>query len=116
MDGTAEMTLYQDIRRARSAILLAGLIAFSALPFREAVADGFQNPPADMVAPIGWYYYGGLETGGRFVFDRPPSGFARTFASSNGDCVVGGASVVTTCFATASQTQSLAKFEEYGNI
>jgi MtrB/PioB family decaheme-associated outer membrane protein len=64
-----------------------------------------------------WYYYGALETGGRFVIDRPPSGFGTTSASSNGLCPVPTVTgVATTCFLTPAQTQSRAKFEEYGDV
>ena len=50
--------------------------------------------------PVLTYFHGGFEAGGRFV-DRPPSGFGR---APNGD------------FLTPSQTQSRAKFEEYGEV
>ena len=52
------------------------------------------------VPPVLTYFHGGFEAGGRFV-DRPPSGFGR---APNGD------------FLTPSQTQSRAKFEEYGEV
>ena len=122
--------------RARTAILIAGTLALANASTSEAFAADAGAPwagPADSMAawtpgiptkaaastlpvPPDWYYFGGLEAGWRTVFDRPPSGFGTTSASSGGTCAVGGASVVTTCFLTASQTQSRAKFEEYGNI
>ena len=118
------MTLHQNMRGARDALLLVGTIALATVPFSEALAAEWDIPPQTAPAPTDsvlliakeWYYYGGLEAGSRVVFDRPPSGFGTTLASSGGNCSVGDTSVVTTCFLTASQTESRAKFEEYGRI
>ena len=52
-------------------------------------------------AETGWYYYGGLEAGARFYIDRPGSGFGRNADGS---------------FLLPTQTQSRAKFEEYGKL
>jgi MtrB/PioB family decaheme-associated outer membrane protein len=113
------MRLYRNGRGARKAILLGGTIALWSVSLSQTFAADI---PAQ-IAPAApswfypeWYFHGGLEAGARFVFDRPPSGFGYTPMSAGGDCTVGGASVVTTCFLTASQTQSRAKFEEYGKV
>jgi MtrB/PioB family decaheme-associated outer membrane protein len=93
----------------RIAGVAAGAIAFAA--FSQAFAADTDIPVKGPVPPPAsdWYFYGGLETGGRFVVDGPPSGFGTATP-----CIVGG--FPTTCFTTASQTQSRAKFEEYGNV
>ena len=103
------------------AIWFAGAIILAGIPFCEALAADAETPTAVLTSwyypyvSADWYFHGGFEAGGRHVFDRPPSGFGFTPASSGGDCVVG-VGAVTNCFLTASQTQSRAKFEEYGNI
>jgi MtrB/PioB family decaheme-associated outer membrane protein len=102
--------------QARPAIVLASTLVLTNVSFSAAFAadqDTAINPAPD---PVQWYFFGGLEAGGRSVFERPPSGFGTTPASSGGTCTVGGTSVITTCFLTTSQTQSRAKFEEYANI
>jgi MtrB/PioB family decaheme-associated outer membrane protein len=59
------------------------------------------SPRAD-VSPIeGWYYNGELEAGARVFIQRPPSGFGK---NSSGN------------FLLPTQTDSRAKFEEYGKI
>jgi MtrB/PioB family decaheme-associated outer membrane protein len=120
--------------KARSAILIAGTLALPDISLSEAFAADSDTPPASPIAawtppvstkappastlpvPPDWYFYGGLEAGLRALIDPPPSGFGTTSASSGGNCTVGGGSVITTCFLTASQTQSRAKFDEYGSI
>ena len=111
------MEFRSEILRARRAIELIGAIVVSPFAIGDASAADMKLPGSPMQQEaVGWYFDGGLETGGRYVFDRPPSGFGTTSASTGGLCAVGGGSAVTQCFLTASQTQSRAKFEEYGNI
>jgi MtrB/PioB family decaheme-associated outer membrane protein len=99
---------------ARRAILLAGSMLLAAAPLHSASAADVPIGATTVQEAVGWYYYGGLEAGGRFVFDRPPSGFGFTNASSGGACAVD--AIITKCFLTASQVDSRAKFEEYGKI
>ncbi len=87
---------------------------FAAAPLCPASAADLPIGVTTVQEAVGWYYYGGLEAGGRFVFDRPPSGFGFTNASSGTACAVD--ATITKCFLTASQTDSRAKFEEYGKI
>ncbi len=95
---------------------LAGAVMVAGIPTQDARAADVAAPGAAVESATEWYYFGGLEAGGRYVFDRPPSGFGTTPASAGGNCTVGGGGVITNCFLTASQTQSRAKFEEYGKI
>lgn len=110
------MILGLGMPKVRGAIVLASVSMLAGASIPVAFAADSDMPQKAGASLPDWYYYGALETGGRFVFDRPPSGFGTTSASSGGDCVVGGNSVVTTCFLTAAQTKSRAKFEEYGNV
>jgi MtrB/PioB family decaheme-associated outer membrane protein len=111
------MEFRRKVRGTRRANLLASTILAAMVVASSAWGADQEAPVFKAVPEIpGWYYYGGFEAGGRYVFDRPPSGFGFTPASSGGLCTVGGASVVTQCFLTASQTQSRAKFEEYGQV
>src|SRR5215207_4232228 len=86
------------ILSGRKSRLLAGLalamVAISAAHAADVAETVTPVPPALT------YFQGGFEAGGRFV-DRPPSGFGR---GPNGD------------FLTPPQTQSRAKFEEYGEV
>jgi MtrB/PioB family decaheme-associated outer membrane protein len=109
------MEFRSEVLKARRVVGLVGAILVTPVAISGAGAADLPVSPMLQEA-TGWYFYGGLETGGRYVFDRPPSGFGTTSASSGGLCAVGGGSAVTQCFLTASQTQSRAKFEEYGNI
>jgi hypothetical protein len=52
-------------------------------------------------AETGWYFYGGLEAGARFYIDRPGSGFGH---NADGSLML------------PTQTDSRAKFEEYGKL
>ncbi len=108
------MELQRGVLRARRAILLAGGMLVAAAPFCAALAADLPIAVKSVQEAVDWYYYGGLEAGGRFVFDRPPSGFGFTNASSGGACTVD--AIISKCFLTASQTDSRAKFEEYGRI
>jgi MtrB/PioB family decaheme-associated outer membrane protein len=111
------MEFHSEVLKARRAIELIGAILISPFAMPDASAADLKLPGSLLQQEaVGWYFDGGLESGGRYVFDRPPSGFGTTSASSGGLCAVGGGSAVTQCFQTASQTQSRAKFEEYGNI
>jgi hypothetical protein len=107
------MEFRSEILKARQVVWLVGAVLITPVAISNALAADLPVSPMLQEA-TGWYFYGGLEAGGRGVFDRPPSGYGTTSASSGGLCAVGGA--VTQCFLTASQTQSRAKFEEYGNI
>jgi len=93
------MEIRSEILKARRAILLASTIA--ALPISGALAA---DQPAPVAVPevVGWYFYGGLEAGGRFVIDRPPSGFGRAPPPDN--------------WLTPRTSESRAKFEEYGEV
>ena len=102
------MRIRKYVQIDRVAGLMAGAAALAA--FSQAFAADAEMPvKAVPYLASDWYYYGGLETGGRFVADRPPNGFG-----SATPCVVEG--FPTTCFTTASQTRSRAKFEEYGSV
>jgi MtrB/PioB family decaheme-associated outer membrane protein len=109
------MEFRSEILKARRVVGLIGAVMVAPVAISNALAADLPVSPMLQEA-TSWYFYGGLETGGRYVFDRPPSGYGTTSASSGGLCAVGGGSAVTQCFLTASQTQSRAKFEEYGNI
>lgn len=91
-----------EILEARRAILLASTVFIAIAPVagaRAADAPAVVAAPADVV---GWYFNGGLEAGGRFYLERPPSGFARD--------------PVTGQFLTMQQTKSIASFWRYGEI
>jgi len=111
------MELGTEIPKVRTACLLAGAILITALPASVALAADLPvKAPTIITDTAGWYFNGGLEAGGRYVFDRPGDGFGYTSASSGGLCNVGAGSAVSRCFLTASQTNSRAKFEEYGRV
>jgi len=55
---------------------------------------------------VGWYFYGGLEAGGRFYIDKPPTGFGRNV----------GTTPATSDFLTPKQTDSIASFWRFGRI
>jgi MtrB/PioB family decaheme-associated outer membrane protein len=107
--GVTQMEVRKQTLIARVAGAAAGAIALAA--FSQAFAADAETaakaPPPPPASD--WYFYGGLETGGRVVVNRPPSGFGTATP-----CIVGG--FPTTCFTTPSQTQSRAKFEEYGKV
>jgi MtrB/PioB family decaheme-associated outer membrane protein len=90
-----------EVLKTRAAILLTGAMAIvagsssgvwaaDAIPFLKA-------PPPEQ----GWYFNGEVEAGGRAFIQRPPSGFGYN-ASGN--------------FLLPTQTDSRAKFEEYGKV
>jgi MtrB/PioB family decaheme-associated outer membrane protein len=107
----------KGVLRGRRTLLLAGSMLVAAVPLSSALAADQDALVTKAVPEIaGWYYYGGLEAGGRFVVERPPSGFGYTNASSGGGCTLGGVPPQTKCFLTPSQTESRAKFEEYGAV
>jgi len=103
-----------QLRIAYCAGLVVGTMTFGMISPALAEDSNIWTKAAPQAAD--WYYYGAMETGGRFVIDRPPSGFGTTSASSNGLCPVPGTGVATSCFLTPAQTQSRAKFEEYGDV
>jgi MtrB/PioB family decaheme-associated outer membrane protein len=108
----------KGVLRGRRTILLAGSMLMAAGSFSGALAADQEPLIAKAATPeiADWYYFGGLEAGGRFVIQRPPSGFGYTSASSGGACTLGGVPPQTKCFLTPSQTESRAKFEEYGAV
>ena len=103
-----------QLRIAQCAGLIVGTMTLGMVSPALAADSNIWTKAAPQASD--WYYYGALETGGRFVIDRPPSGFGTTSASSNGLCPVPGTGVATTCFLTPAQTQSRAKLEEYGDV
>lgn len=99
------MTIRSEILGARRAILLASTVLMAAVPISGArAADVALPPPAADV--VGWYFFGGLEAGGRFYIDKPPSGFGRNT----------GTTPATSDFLTPPQTESIAKFWKFGEI
>jgi MtrB/PioB family decaheme-associated outer membrane protein len=128
------MGFRSDVLKARNKILLVGTIVVGTAAMSAAFAADMPLVAKSVPEAVGWYFYGGLEAGGRFVVDEPPSGFGYTHASGGNppNCVVGTTATgtiinpnpippgfpqtITKCFLTASQTQSRAKFEEYGRI
>jgi MtrB/PioB family decaheme-associated outer membrane protein len=101
MFGGSEMKSRSKGLKARTIFLLASAMAISAGPTTGVWAgdDGtiWNAPPADQ----GWYFHGGMDVGGRGYIERPGSGFGR---NSNGT------------FLLPKQTESIAKYEEYGKI
>lgn len=97
------MKLPSEILKSRRALLLASAMSIAALPTAGLAAD--QPAPVLKAAPaeiVSWYFYGGFEAGGRWVFDRPPTGFGRAPAPEN--------------WITSRTGDSRAKFQEYGEI
>jgi len=68
-----------------------------------AASAGDQGPVLKAPPPVeeGWYFNGEFEVGGRAFIQRPGSGFGR---NANGS------------FLLPTQTESIAKFEKYGEI
>jgi MtrB/PioB family decaheme-associated outer membrane protein len=71
----------------------------TALPLSEVRAA---DQAVAFIAPpdLGWYNYGGFEAGARYYLERPPSGYGRAAPPDN--------------WLTPKNTDSIAKFEEYG--
>jgi MtrB/PioB family decaheme-associated outer membrane protein len=92
------MKVRREVLKARTALLLAGVTATiaGASPAVRAADVSPISPP-----PEGWYFNGELEAGVRAFIQRPPSGFGY---NANGR------------FLLPTQTDSRAKFEEYGKI
>jgi MtrB/PioB family decaheme-associated outer membrane protein len=93
-----------EVLKKRRSILLVGTILIAGVPFSGAFAAEKTAPAVSAPVPEWptWYFYGGLEAGGRFFGERPPSGFGRTGPPAN--------------WLTPVTTQSRAKFEEYGQV
>ncbi len=91
-----------EVLKERRSILLLGTILIAAVPFSGAFAGEKAVPAAAVPEWPQWYFYGGFETGGRFFSNQPPSGFGRTGPPNN--------------WLTPLTTQSIAKFEEYGQV
>src|SRR5262245_49401683 len=93
-----------EVLKKRKSILLLGTVLFAGLPCSGAFAAEKAAPA--VAAPVPewptWYFYGGLEAGGRFYSNRPPTGFGRSGPPDN--------------WLTPLTTQSRAKFEEYGQV
>src|SRR6516225_6045090 len=91
-----------EVLKKRRSILLVGTILIAAVPFSGAFAA--EKPVAAAAVPEWpqWYFFGGLEAGDRFFGDRPGSGFGRTGPPDN--------------WLTPKNSQSRAKFEEYGEV
>lgn len=98
------MQARSEVLKHRNSILLAGTILIAAVPWSGAFAAEQAAPAVSAPAPEWptWYFYGGLEAGGRFFNDRPPSGFGRAGPPAN--------------WLQPQTTQSRAKFEEYGAV
>jgi MtrB/PioB family decaheme-associated outer membrane protein len=92
------MNVRGDILKARRTALLCCCVFWGGGPAAIA-ADA---PAAAVPAETGWYSNGGVEVGGRFFIERPPSGFGRAPPPAN--------------WLTPSTSDSIAKFEEYGEI
>jgi Putative outer membrane beta-barrel porin, MtrB/PioB len=93
-----------EVLKKRRSILLLGTFLFVAIPFSGAFAADQAASAVTAAVPEWpkWYFYGGLEAGGRFFSNQPPSGFGRSGPPEN--------------WLTPVTTQSRAKFEEYGQI
>jgi MtrB/PioB family decaheme-associated outer membrane protein len=92
---------------SRRAALFAGAMSIAAIPSTAALAADQQLiTKAPWVGPAwaepGWYFYGGLEAGGRWYIHQPPSGFGRAPPPDN--------------WLTPLTTDSIQKFEEFGKI
>ena len=95
------MKVRREVLKARTIILLAGAMAIVAGTATGAAAADMtpilKAPPPEM----GWYFHGGFDAGGRFYAERPGSGFGYD-PSGN--------------FLLPTQTDSRAKYEEYGKV
>jgi MtrB/PioB family decaheme-associated outer membrane protein len=101
--GGIEMKVRSKVLKARTAALLTGTMALmvgSASGVWAADMNAIVKAPAP-AADQGWYFTGDFEAGGRFYVERPPSGFGRDKSGN---------------FLLPKQTDSIAKFEEYGKI
>src|SRR5487761_2016395 len=95
------MKIRIEVLKARAAILLTGAMAIvagsSSGAWAADVSPFLKAPPPEQ----GWYFNGEFEAGGRAFIQRPPSGFGYN-ATGN--------------FLLPTQTDSRAKFEEYGKV
>ncbi len=82
-------------------MLLAGTMLAAMAPVSPTLAADVPVVVAP-AEPVGWYFWGGMEAGGRIVLQQPPSGFGRAPPPIN--------------WLTQKTTDSRAKFEEYGDI
>jgi MtrB/PioB family decaheme-associated outer membrane protein len=100
--GGSEMKVRREILKARAVILLAGAMAIAAGSATSAGAADVMPVKAEP-APVdqGWYFHGGFDVGGRFYAQKPDDG---TGKNANGT------------FLLPTQTESIAKYEEYGKI
>ncbi len=97
------MKVRSKVLKARTAALLTGTMALIIGSASGAWAADLKPilkapPPA---ADQGWYFTGEIEAGGRAFIERPPSGFGY---NSSGN------------FLLPTQTDSRAKFEQYGKV
>lgn len=98
--GAGQMKVRGNGIGARRAALLSGAVSVAIASTGALAADALvvKEPAAE----AGWYYNGGFEVGARWFIERPPSGFGRAPAPDN--------------WLTPRTTDSIAKFEEYGEI
>jgi len=97
------MKVRREILKSRTAILLSGamsiIVGSASATWAADTALPVKAPPA---AETGWYYYGELDAGILGYIQKPPSGFG--YGGPYGS------------FLLPTQTNSIAKFEEYGKI
>ncbi|HEX9072983.1 MAG TPA: MtrB/PioB family decaheme-associated outer membrane protein [Pseudolabrys sp.] len=94
------MKVRREVLKSRTTLLLAGAMAIVAGSSSGVWAADVNVSPISP-PPEGWYFNGELEAGVRAFIQRPPSGFGR---NSSGN------------FLLPTQTDSRAKFQEYGEI
>lgn len=96
------MKVRREVLKARTILLLAGAMAIVAGSATGAgAADVMPVKATPMPAEQGWYFHGGFDVGGRFYAQKPDSGFGY---NANGT------------FQLPTQTESIAKYEEYGKV
>ena len=93
------MKVRREILKARTIILLAGAMAIVAGSATGAAAKDQKGMKTQ--SDQGWYFHGGFDAGGRFYARRPGTGFGYNADGS---------------FLLPTQTDSRAKFEEYGKV
>jgi MtrB/PioB family decaheme-associated outer membrane protein len=96
------MKVRREVLKARTIILLAGAMAIVAGSATGAIAADV-TMPVKAAPPVdqGWYFHGGFDVGGRFYAEKPDNGFGYNADGS---------------FLLPTQTDSIAKYEEYGKI
>ena len=94
------MKVRREVLKARTVLLLAGAMAIVAGSATGAGAADVMPVKAQPI-PVeqGWYFHGGFDVGGRFYAQKPDSGFGYNADGS---------------FLLPTQTESIAKYQEYG--